>query len=47
MAHRMKNENRIMSTLLKSIRKTAVRNAGIPSLKGTFENKVPNELRKS
>ena len=32
--------------ILDSIRKMAVRNAGIPSIKGIFEAKVPGELRR-
>lgn len=46
MADRKSNESKFMSAILKSVRKTAVRNAGIPSLKGSFEKKVPEELRK-
>ncbi len=32
--------------VLDSIRKTAIKNAGIPSIKGIFEPKVPGELRR-
>lgn len=46
MANRKANEPKFMSVILSSVRRTAVRNAGIPSLKGAFENRVPKELRK-
>lgn len=39
-------ESTVMSAILKYVRKTAVLNAGIPSLKGSFEQKVPKQLRK-
>lgn len=36
----------LMQRVLNSIRKTAVKNAGIPSIKGIFEPQVPKELRR-
>lgn len=46
MANSKTIESMVRSAILRSVKKTAVRNAGIPSLKGTFEMKVPKELRK-
>lgn len=46
MMNRKTNEQKFASAILRYVRKTAVRNAGIPSLKGSFEKKVPEELRK-
>ena len=46
MMDRKTNEHKLAAVILKTVRKTAVRNAGIPSLKGSFEKKVPEELRK-
>ncbi len=46
MMDRKTNEHKLAAAILKTVRKTAVRNAGIPSLKGSFEKKVPEELRK-
>jgi len=46
MANRKTNEPKFMSAILRSVKRTAVKNAGIPSLKGAFENRVPENLRK-
>jgi len=46
MTDRKTNEHKLAAAILKTVRKTAVRNAGIPSLKGSYEKKVPEELRK-
>ena len=39
-------ERKLVSAVLKMIRKTAVQNAGLPSLRGTFEKEVPEVLKK-
>lgn len=46
MTHQKTKENKVKEAILHSVKKTAVRNAGIPSLKGAFEKRVPEELRK-
>ena len=46
MANRKTNEPKFMPAILRAVRRTAVKNAGIPSLKGAFEKRVPEELRR-
>ncbi len=46
MTHQKTKEYKVKTAILNSVKNTAVRNAGIPSLKGAFEKKVPKELRK-
>ena len=46
MANRKTNESKIMPAILRNVRRIAVRNAGVPSLKGAFEKKVPESLKK-
>ena len=44
--HWYQKRRSLMQRVLNSIRKTAVKNAGIPSIKGIFEPQVPKELRR-
>ena len=42
-------KNRLLQKVLQEVRKTAIKGAGIPSHKGTFEPRIPdivNKLRK-
>ena len=46
MSDQKKQKRKLLNAVLGMIRKTAVQNAGLPSLRGTFEKEVPYELRK-
>lgn len=46
MFNRIDKESKLVSSMLRSIKRTAVKSAGIPSLKGAYEKKVPEELKK-
>lgn len=46
MKYQNKKESKAMPALLKYVRKVAIVNAGIPSLRGTYENEVPKNLKK-
>ena len=46
----MKNGNetkkRLLQMALQAVRKTAIKGAGIPSHKGTFEPEIPDSIKK-
>ena len=39
-------KNRLLQKALQAVRKTAVKGAGIPSHKGSFEPKIPDAVKK-